>query len=258
MAAEVVLYEKKGKTAYITLNRPDKNNAINMEARKTLAGLWCEADTDPEVWSIILTGGDRVFSTGLDMAELAEFRKKELLGNMPYTGMDVFGAHVSKPVIAAVSGYCLGGGFLMTMVAADLRIASRTAKFGMPEVKIGITPGLGIPVMLTAHFPQNVALDMLLLGHNLSAEDAYRFGYVSRVVPPGELLAEAEAVAKEINDMSPLVVKNIKRVIRTVTAPDSKGVAFSNAVCLMSRYSEDYIEGPRAFREKRKPAWKGR
>lgn len=255
--AEEVLYEKKGKTAYITLNRPDKNNAMDLATRKALAGLWREVDTDPEVWSIILTGGDKVFSTGLDMVELAEYRKKELLGDMPYTDMGVFGADVSKPVIAAVSGYCLGGGFAMTMVAADIRIASRTARFGMPEVKIGITPAFGIPPMLAAHFPQSVVLEMLLLGNNLSAEDAFRFGYVSRVVPPVELLATAEAVANKINEMSPLVIKNIKRVIRTVTAPDPRGIAFSDAICLMSRYSEDYIEGPRAFKEKRKPVWKG-
>jgi dehydration protein DpgD len=257
MAAEV-LYEKKGKTAYITLNRVDKNNALNLAARKTLAGLWREADADPEVWSIILTGGDKVFSTGLDMVELAEFRKKEPLGDMPFTGMDVFGAGMSKPVIAAVSGFCLGGGFALTMVAADLRIASSTARFGMPEVKIGITPAFGIPPMLAAHFPQSVVLEMLLLGRNLSAEDAFRFGYVSRVVPPEELRDAAETVAREINEMSPLVVKNIKQVIRTVAAPDPRGIAFSDAVCLMSRYSEDYIEGPRAFKEKRKPVWKGR
>jgi dehydration protein DpgD len=257
MAGEV-LYEKKGKTAYITLNRADKNNAMNLATRKTLAGLWREADADPEIWSIILTGGDNVFSTGLDMVELAEFRKKELLGDMPFTGMDVFGADVSKPVIAAVSGFCLGGGFALTMIAADIRIASKTARFGMPEVKIGITPAFGIPPMLAAHFPQSVVLEMLLLGHNLTAEEAFRFGYVSRVVPPDELLVAAEAVAKEINQMSPLVIKNIKRVIRTVTAPDPRGIAFSDAICLMSRYSEDYIEGPRAFKEKRPPIWKGR
>jgi len=257
MAGEV-LYEKKGKTAYITLNRTDKNNAMNLAVRKALAGFWRVADDDPEVWSIILTGGDKVFSTGLDMVELAEFRKKEPLADMPFTGMDVFGAGVGKPVIAAVSGFCLGGGFVTTMVAADIRVASSTAQFGMPEVKIGITPAFGIPPLLAAHFPQSVVMEMLLRGRHLSAEDAFRFGYVSRVVPPEELLDAAEAVTGEINDMSPLVVKNIKQVIRTVTAPDPRGIAFSDAVCLMSRYSEDYLEGPRAFREKRKPVWKGR
>lgn len=257
MAAEV-LYQKKGETACITLNRPDKNNAMNLEVRKLLAGYWREADADPEIRSIILTGGDKVFSTGFDMVELAKFRKKEPLGELPYTGMDDFGASVSKPVIAAISGYCLGGGFFMTMVAADFRIASHTARFGMPEVKIGITPAFGIPPMLTTFFPQSVVMEMLLLGHNLPAEDAHRLGFVGRVVPPEELLATAEAVAEEINELSPLVMRNIKRVLRTVTAPDPKGIAFSDAICLMSRYSEDYIEGPRAFREKRKPVWKGR
>ena len=257
MATEV-LYQKKGKTAYITLNRPDKNNAINLEVRKLLAGFWREADADPEVCSVILTGGDKVFSTGFDMVELSKFREKEPLNELPCTNMENFGVNVSKPVIAAISGYCLGAAFLMATVAADYRVASKTALFGMPEVKIGITPAFGIPPIMAAYFPQGAVSELLLMGHNITAEDAYRFGYVSRVVPTEELLAEAETVAKEINDMSPLVVKNIKRVIRTITAPDSKGIAFSNAVCLMSRYSEDYIEGPRAFREKRKPVWTGR
>ncbi len=258
MMEAAVLYERKGKTAYITLNRPDKSNAINLEVRRTLSQLWSAVDADPEVCSVILTGGEKVFSTGFDMAELAEFRKKEPMGELPYTGLDAFGTSVGKPVIAAISGYCLGGGFFMTMVAADFRIATPTARFGMPEVKIGITPAFGIPPMLATYFPQSVVKEMLLLGRNFSAEDAYRFGYVSRVVAPEELLAAAEGVARDINELSPLVIRNVKRVLRTVTAPDPKGVAFSDAVCQMSRYSEDYIEGPRAFREKRKPVWKGR
>ena len=253
-----VLYEKKGKIAYITLNRPDKNNALDTEARKALGRAWRDADEDSDVWSVIVTGGEKVFSTGLDMVELAEFRKKEPLDDMPYTSMDIFGAQVAKPVVAAISGHCLGGAFLLATVAADFRIASTTANFGMPEVKIGITPSFGIPPMLTAYFPKSVVAEILLLGKSLSADDAYRFGYVNRVVPPGDMMAEAEKVAIAMNEFSPLVVKYIKNVIRTVTAPDPRGVAFSDAVCRMSRYSEDYLEGPRAFKEKRKPQWKGR
>ncbi len=256
--ADEVLYHKKGKTAYITLNRPDKNNAMNLEIRKLLAGFWKDADADPDVWSVVLTGGDKVFSTGFDMVELSKFREKEPLKELPFARMEDFGANVSKPVIAAISGYCLGGGFLMATVTADYRIASRTTVFGMPEVKIGITPAYGIPPIMAAYFPQGVVSELLLMGHNISAEDAHRFGYVGRIVPPEDMFATAEAIANEINELSPLVLRNIKRVLRTVSAPDPRGIAFSDAVCLMSRCSEDYIEGPRAFREKRKPVWKGR
>ena len=217
--------------------------------RKRLSEIWQDAEQDESIWSIILTGGESVFSTGLDMVELAEYRRSEPLGELPYSGMEVFGAQISKPVIAAISGFCLGGAFLMTMVGADIRIASTTAKFGMPEVKIGITPAYGIPTIMTAHFPPSVVKELLLAGRNFSADDLYRYGYVSKVVCPGELLSTAETYARSINELSPLVVKNIKNIINTVTAPDPKGLAFSNAVCLMSRLSEDYIEGPRAFQE---------
>jgi enoyl-CoA hydratase/carnithine racemase len=146
----------------------------------------------------------------------------------------------------------------MTLITADLRVATETAKFGMPEVKIGVTPSYGIPCYLAKHFPPAVAMEMLLLGRHLSVTDAHRLGFVNQIVDKDHLLEVALEYAEIINGYSPLVMRNIKRTTRLETVPDSMAVDLSNQVCLLSRYSEDYIEGPKAFAEKRKPVWKGR
>ena len=253
-----IIFEKKGKTAYVILNRPEQNNAINLEMRQGLCDAWKEIEQDPDIWSVIVTGGDRVFSTGQDVIELAKFKKKQPIADLPLNNLNTFGANVGKPVIAAISGYCLGFGFLLTMVAGDIRIASHTAEFGMPEVKIGVPPSLGIPAFVAKCFPPAVAMELFILGNNITAEHAFRLGYVNKVVAPEDLLQTAEAYAEKINSFSPLIVKNIKEVFKKITDPDPGAIALSNAMCLLGRHSEDYIEGPLAFREKRKPEWKGR
>lgn len=253
-----VLFEKRGNTAYVILNRPKQNNAINLEIRQRLREAWAEIDRDPDVWSIILTGGEKVFSAGQDLKELAEFKKKDPLGELPLNDLTTFGSNVKKPVIAAIGGYCLGFGFLMTIVAADIRIASTNAKFGMPEVKIGVPPSLGIPPIVATQFPPAVAIELFIVGNNLSAKDAYRVGFVNKVVRSQDLIKTAEEYAHKINSFSPLIVKNIKEVFKKISAPDPGAIAFSDAMCMLGRQSEDYLEGPRAFMEKRKPVWKGR
>ena len=254
---EEILFQKKGKTAYIILNRPEQKNAINLGMRRGLREAWERIDQDSEICSVIITGGDKIFSAGQDLIELAEFRKKEPVADLPLNDLETFGASIKKPVLAAISGYCLGAGFLLTLVASDVRIASNTAIFGMPEVKVGVPLSLGIPPILAKHFPPAIVLELLMLGNNLKAEDAYRYGYVNKVVTPEDLLPEVEKYAHHLNELSPLLIKNIKEIVRFETVPDPKTIALSNTKCLLCRKSEDYSEGLKAYKEKRKPQWKG-
>src|SRR3989339_56972 len=257
MASDII-FQKEGRTAYITLNRPNQKNAINMSIRQSLCDAWDEINNDSNVCSVIITGGDKIFSAGQDLIELSDFGKKEPIAELPLNTPETFGVNIKKPVIMAISGYCLGVGFFFTIVAGDIRIASDTAKFGMPEVNVGIPPGFGIPPILSKHFSPSITSEILMFGYNITAEDAYRSGFVNKVVPPDELLSTAEKYADRINQFSPLIVKNIKDVLRNVTTPDRTALKYSDALCLLGRHSEDYIEGPMAFREKRKPVWKGR
>jgi len=253
-----ILFKKKGRTAYLILNRPKQKNAINLSIRQGLCDAWDEIDNDADICSVIITGGEEVFSTGQDLVELSQFRAKEPIGELPLNTPETFGANVRKPVISAISGYCLGAGFLLTLLAGDVRIASNTAKFGMPEINVGVPPAFGIPPILASHFSPATVSELLMFGNNITAEDAYRSGFVNKVVSPGDLLSTAEKYADKINKFSPLIVKNIKSVLKNVTAPDHMAIAYSDSVCLLGRHSEDYIEGPKAFREKRKPVWTGR
>ena len=253
-----VLFEKKGKTAYVILNRPEHNNAINLNMRKALCDAWEEIEKNQDIFSVILTGGEKVFSAGQDLTELSAFREKEPFAELPLNNLETFGQNVKKPVIAAISGHCLGSGFLLTLVCSDVRIASETALFGMPEVKVGVPPAFGIPAILSRHFPPALTAELLLFGNTIDAHTAYRIGFVNEVVPIKEMLLKAEQYAHQVNEMSSLIVGNIKDVLRKVIAPDPMAIAYSNAMCMLGRHSEDYVEGPRAFKEKRKPVWKGR
>jgi crotonobetainyl-CoA hydratase/dehydration protein DpgD len=253
-----IIFNKKGHTAYVILNRPKQKNAINLAVRQGLCEAWEEINNDSNIRSVIITGGEKMFSTGQDLVELSQFRTKEPIAEMPLNTPETFGADVTKPVISAISGYCLGAGFLLTLLAGDVRIASNTAKFGMPEINVGVPPAFGIPPILASHFSPAIVSELLMFGNNITAEDAYRSGFLNKVVLPEELLSTAEKYANKINKFSPLIIKNIKNVIKNVTAPDHIAIAYSDSVCLLGRHSEDYIEGPKAFREKREPVWKSR
>ena len=253
-----IIFKKEGRTAYIILNRPEQKNAINLSVRQALCNAWNEINNDSEIYSVIVSGGEKIFSAGQDLVELSEFRKKEAIDELPLNVPATFGINVEKPVIVAISGYCLGVGFFFAMVAGDVRIASDTAKFGMPEINVGVPPAFGIPPILAKHFSPAVTSDILLFGNNITADDACRRGFVNKVVPSEQLMSTAQEYADRVNQFSPLMVKNSKKVLRSALTPDRISLEYSDALCLLGRHSEDYVEGPRAFREKRKPIWKGR
>lgn len=255
-AMPALIFEKRDHIAYMTLNRPEQKNAINLEMRQELRQAWNEVDEDREIFSVILSGGEQVFSVGQDLLELEQFKKNDPILDLPLNTLDTFGSEVKKPVIAAISGHCLGYGFLLTMVGCDLRIASTSALFGMPEIKVGVPPSLGIPAYVARYFPPAATMELLLTGSFVSAESAHRYGYVNRIVPPQEIISEAERTARKINAHSPFMVRSIKKMARFALIPDSGAVAYSQAACLYSRYSPDYLEGPKAFKEKRPPKWK--
>jgi len=253
-----LVFEKREHSAYILLNRPAQKNTINLEMRQGLREAWKEVDEDGEIFSVIVSGGDEVFSVGQDLLELEQFKKNDPIQDLPLNSLETFGSEVGKPVIAAINGHCLGYGFLLTMVGCDLRIASTSALFGMPEINVGVPPSLGIPAYVDGHFPPAAAMEFLLTGDFISAEAAYRYGYVNRIVPPSEVIGEAERIARTINTYSPFMVRNIKKMARFALTPDSGAIAYSQAICLHCRHSPDYLEGPKAFKEKRPPHWRHR
>jgi len=251
-------FEKRDHTAYIMLNRPEQKNAINLEMRKGLRDAWKEVDEDRDIFSAIVSGGEEIFSVGQDLLELEQFKKNDPIQDLPLNTLETFGSEVGKPVVAAISGHCLGYGFLLTMVGCDLRIASTSALFGMPEIKVGVPPSLGIPAYVARYFPPAASMELLLTGNFISAEAAHRYGYVNRIVPPSEVIGEAERIARIINAYSPFMVRNIKKMVRFALTPDAGATAYSQAVCLYCRHSPDYLEGPKAFKEKRPPKWTDR
>ncbi|MFZ5500863.1 MAG: enoyl-CoA hydratase/isomerase family protein [Candidatus Micrarchaeota archaeon] len=253
-----LVFEKREHTAYILLNRPAQKNAINLELRQALREAWKEVDEDRDIFSVIVSGGEEVFSVGQDLLELEQFKKSDPIQDLPLNTLQTFGSEVGKPVIAAISGHCLGYGFLLTMVGCDLRIASTSALFGMPEIKVGVPPSLGIPAYVARHFPPAAAMELLLTGNFISAEAAHRYGYVNRVVPRSEVIGEAERISRTINAYSPFMARNIKKMARFAFTPDSGAIAYSQAICLYCRHSPDYLEGPKAFKEKRAPKWEDR
>jgi enoyl-CoA hydratase/carnithine racemase len=253
-----VLYEKRGKTAYVTINRPEKLNAINYEVRAGLLESWEKVNKDPDVWSVIITGaGEKAFSAGADMEKTAEFRENEPTADLPLNTESTFGADVMKPIIGAINGYCVGAGFLLSFYC-DIRVASENAKFGLPECKRGIVSGHGLNIKVANYFPTGIAAEMLLLGELFDAQKAYHFGYVNKVVPQTDLMSAAETVAWKINNLSPLVMKNIKSCYKVGAGISPQSIEFNDTMARMIRYSEDYKEGINAFAQKRTPVWKGK
>jgi enoyl-CoA hydratase len=253
----LVLVERDGPVGVVLLNRPRQLNALSGELMDALGSALLELDADPEVRAIVLGGGERAFAAGADIGELAESTPVSLYRSRRHARWDEIRA-LRTPLVAAVSGFCLGGGCELAMLC-DLIVASETARFGQPEINVGIIPGAGGTQRLTRAVGKAVAMDMILTGRMLSAREALSFGLVARVVAKEAWLAEAKRVAAEIAAKGPVAVRLAKEAVDAAfEAPLSAGVELERRSFLAARASEDAAEGLNAFREKRAPDFKGR
>jgi enoyl-CoA hydratase/carnithine racemase len=257
----VVLYEKKDRLVYITLNRPDVMNALSIEVRRKLIEAWQEFRDDDDAWVAIISGaGDRAFSAGADLKEMASLPPAQIAdlweGTPPVLG--IRGIELWKPVIAAINGFCLAGGLELAM-SCDMRVATENSTFGLAEVTRAIIPGAGGTQRLPRLMPLAIAMEMLLCGKRIDAQEAYRFGLINRIVPPGQHLAAAEEIARTILGNGPLAVRAIKEsALRGLEMSLEDGFRLEGLLSRLIRDTEDAKEGPRAFAEKRPPAYRGR
>jgi enoyl-CoA hydratase len=257
MSYEHILVAKEPPLAIVTMNRPEQLNALSFGLVKDLSLAMQTLDQDDEVRAIILTGGEKVFAAGADIKEMAALGPfdEPVLQRLAYR--DRINS-ISKPVIAAVSGFALGGGCELAM-SCDVIIASESARFGQPEVNLGIIPGSGGTQRLTHLVGKHRAMELILTGDFFSAADAQRFGLVNRVVPAELVLEEAKSLAKKIAAKPVLAIRAAKQaVLKAANAPLDEGLDFERKSFYLLLSSEDRKEAMAAFLEKRKPQLKGR
>ena len=260
----VVLYEKKGNIAYITVNRPEALNAISSEVLRELAKAWTNVRDDSDVRVAIVTGaGDRAFSAGADLKEIAKWQmqpeeeKQSFADNWP-DAYPMRGMEVWKPFIAAINGIATGGGLELAM-ACDMRIAVDTARLGLMETKQSLMPGWGGTQRLPRLVPFGKALEILITGDFVEAEEALRIGLVNKVVPKDQLMTAAEELAVRICENGPLAVQAVKEAAyRGVRMTLDEGLKLESLMIQNLFQTDDSKEGPLAFAEKRKPVFKGK
>lgn len=247
-----ILVEQRGRVGLITLNRPEALNAINSQLLKELLAAATAFDADPGVGAIVLTGSERAFAAGADIKEMADKGYLDMyLDDVFATGDRL--SSIRTPLIAAVSGYALGGGCELAMIC-DILIASDTAKFGQPEITLGVIPGIGGTQRLTRAVGKALAMDLVLTGRLIDAAEAQRAGLVARVVPVDRLLDEAMSAAEKIASMSlPIVMLAKESVNAAFETTLSSGLRFERRVFDSLFATDDQKEGMRAFTEKRTP-----
>ena len=252
-----ILVKVEGGVGVITLNRPKALNALNNELLGELVHVLEAWDLDDAVRAIVLTGSERAFAAGADIKEMADKSFIEAyLGNFT-AGWDR-AAHARKPIVAAVAGFALGGGCELAM-QCDLIVAADNAKFGQPEIKLGVIPGIGGTQRLTRAVGKAKAMDLILTGRMMDAAEAEKSGLVARVVPAANLMDEAMKVAETIANMSlPAAMAAKEAVNRAFEVPLAEGVLFERRVFHALFATEDQKEGMKAFVEKRKPTWKNK
>jgi len=259
-----VLTERRGRVLLVTLNRPEARNAVNLAVTLGVGDALEEAEHDRDIWAVVLTGaGDKAFCAGADLKAVA--RREPLAPTDPVRAAWGFAGyvthHVSKPTIAAVNGFALGGGTEISL-ASDLVVAADTASFGLPEVKRGIYAGAGGVFRLPAQIPKKVAMEMILTGEPVSAHRALELGLVNRVVPQADVVAAALELAGKVIANAPLSVQASKRVANGIldghVAAEDASWELSRAEGLALMRTADAAEGPRAFADKRVPSWQAR
>lgn len=260
MNLQYVLYEKRDAVAYVTVNRPEVMNALHPPARTELEQVWEDFLADDGLWVAILTGaGERAFCAGSDLKYRVTEADEQALRRPAAPSSGVL-ERCWKPVIAAVNGYAVGGGLELAL-GCDLIVAADNAQFGLPEPRRGLFADGGGVLKLPRRLPYHLAMSMVLTGRFITAEEAYRIGLVNEVVPRAELMAAAERWAGEVCKCSSLALQAAKQaVVSTIDLPPEAAAAQMERLeaVVRLRRSEDYVEGPRAFSEKRTPRWQGR
>lgn len=261
--SKAVLVERQDRVMIVTINRPEARNAVNRDVTVGVGEALEEADRNPDIWTVILTGaGELSFCAGADLKALASGQSLAIGPREDAWGFAGYVEHhISKPTIAAVNGTALGGGTELTL-ASDLAVASETASFDLPEVKRGILAAAGGAFRLAQQLPRKIAAEILLTGDPISAQRALELGLVDAVVPAGRLMDAALELAGRITANAPLSVQASKRIALGIV---DGAIPHENAAWSQTRSeirallrTEDGREGPRAFAEKRPPVWKGR
>ena len=251
-----ILIEKHDRVGVVRLNRPQAMNALNHQLNMELMDALAAFDADPDVGAMIVTGSERAFAAGADIKEMADLSAVDMLQRDTVALFDRI-RKIKKPVIAAVSGWCLGGGNELVM-SCDLVVASESARFGQPEITIGVIPGAGGTQRLTRAVGKVIAMEMVLNNRTLTAEEALNFGLVNRVVPVERYMEEALELANEIASRAPLAVRLAKEAINQAFETSlTDGLADERRSFYLLFASQDQKEGMRAFVEKRRPEWQG-
>jgi enoyl-CoA hydratase len=252
-----IILKREPPIGEVHLNRPSALNALSSALLKDLMSGLLQLESDSEIKSIVLTGSDRVFSAGADIKEMSEMGAIEALkaGNLDL--FDQIYSKIKKPLVAAVNGFCFGGGLELAMTC-DIIVAGENARLGQPEINIGVMPGAGGTQRLTKAIGKYKAMDLILTGRQISAKDAFEWGLVSRVVPDESCLAEALKIALDLSTKSPLALRVAKECgKKALDSGLSEGVEFERKNFYILLDSEDKNEGMKAFAEKRKPSFKG-
>lgn len=267
MSDPAVLVEAEGAVLIVTLNRPEKKNAVNSEVMCRLYDAWVRLDQDDALRVAILTGRGDTFCAGMDLGEIGKLRSgvtdNPWIERVRKEPQVIYGAWLktyrpAKPVLLAAEGFARAGGTEI-LQGTDIRVAGESARFGVTEVQRGLFPMAGSAVRLRRQIPYAIAAEMLLAGEDLPARRAYELGLVNHVVPDGQALAKAKEIAQRIAENGPLAVRAILATLRaTETMPEDKAFEIEQQHGMQVMMSADAAEGPRAFLEKRKPVFQGR